>query len=183
VGGGTSQGGKGIRINRNKIERMRITKEEKDEIVSLLDSLSTELGVLSKQQREIYEHVESLKNKMKVGGPELHHRQLAKRVVEAAAIYYNIDVEFMKSKTRKEEAVQARKLATYYIREKTPMSFLEIGRYVSTIPNDHATMHTAHKKVQERLDMVHDTGYDGWGLKKGVEEITNYLLEIEGVTA
>jgi len=64
--------------------------------------------------------------------------------------YFNINVEVIKSKTRKREIVQARQIAMYFAKSFTKSSLVEIGKVMGG--KDHATVLHACKMVNNLID-------------------------------
>ncbi|PIP54806.1 MAG: chromosomal replication initiator protein DnaA [Bacteroidetes bacterium CG23_combo_of_CG06-09_8_20_14_all_32_9] len=64
--------------------------------------------------------------------------------------YFNMNVEVIKSKTRKREIVQARQIAMYFAKSFTKSSLVEIGKVMGG--KDHATVLHACKMVNNLID-------------------------------
>jgi chromosomal replication initiator protein len=69
-------------------------------------------------------------------------------LIMKASLKYNVSVEQIKSKTRRQPIAESRQYAAWLIRENTNMTFKEIGNFMNT---DHATIMYSCKTIKERI--------------------------------
>lgn len=90
-----------------------------------------------------------------------------KLIVESVADYYGFSIQELKDRSRKQEVVLARQIATYLLREYTGKSYPEIGRYFGS--RDHTTVLYSHRKIDSLLMASPD-------LKLQVDEIIKIIF-------
>lgn len=83
---------------------------------------------------------------------KIEKKKITSQVIENVVCeHFGLDVEQLKSTTRKREIVQARQIAMYLIKNHTEMSLSQIGAILGK--KNHATVLHAYKIVQEQMEV------------------------------
>lgn len=99
-----------------------------------------------------------------------HDRELSiETITNEVSLFFKLEVELLKDKTRKREVVQARQVAMYFAKELTNTSLKTIGSYFGG--RDHSTVIHAVQTVNDLVDTQRD-------FRNQVEEIRKRLKVI-----
>jgi chromosomal replication initiator protein len=104
-----------------------------------------------------------MKNLVKNAAREISIELIQKVVCD----YYNINVDTVKSKTRKREIVQARQIAMYFAKDFTKASLKNIGSHFGN--RDHSTVIHACQTVNDLMDTDKKFRYDVDELQKRIK--------------
>lgn len=95
-------------------------------------------------------------------------------IVEICAARFNVTVEQMKSKSRKTDAVKARRLAWYFFRHHLFMPVVDCGRVFG---KDHATVLTGLKRLDDFIDIKTDGVLDSIeGIRESLYSVIDYTF-------
>lgn len=75
-------------------------------------------------------------------------------IIEKVALYYNIRVNDVKGKSRKQHFVRARFISMYFIRLKTSLTLTQIG---DMLGRDHTTVLHSLQSIKDTLSLHYDT--------------------------
>lgn len=77
-------------------------------------------------------------------------------IASVIADIYNVRMQDVFSKSRKQEVIEAKRMFFYYTKENSKYSYTRIGAFLN---RDHATAMYHHKKIEEWLKMKHYQNY------------------------
>lgn len=98
---------------------------------------------------------------------EHYNKQIAKYVMDAVALYYEMGAETYKLKTRQRNIVSLKHTCAYMLTQHTSLTFQQIGRYVEL---DHSTVIYAKKKINGFL--TYDKDY-----RQEIEELSEIIRQ------
>jgi len=81
----------------------------------------------------------------------LFNKTLPERIIQTVSEYHKVSVADMKSKRKKEEIVEVRQIAMYFLRKYTRLSLKNIGSHFGN--RDHSTVIHSLKKVQDLAEV------------------------------
>ncbi|MBX2985797.1 MAG: chromosomal replication initiator protein DnaA [Bacteroidia bacterium] len=164
-----------INILENKIynEGITFTREVIEYIAHNLDNNIRELegalisllaqSSLNRKEIDLDLAKQVMKNLVKNAAREISIDFIQKVVCD----YYNIDVDTVKSKTRKREIVQARQIAMFFAKDFTKASLKNIGSHFGG--RDHSTVIHACQTVNDLIDTDKKFRYDVDELQKRIK--------------
>lgn len=71
-------------------------------------------------------------------------------ITQAVFLYLNVPFEHIASESRHREAVEARQIAMFFLREKTKLTLKQVGSYFGN--RDHSTVNYACETVNDLMD-------------------------------